>query len=81
MDATAKADEFHQLPAAKHLKSYTGLWEEGSWHVMCSSMEVLPKRKRLPHDPAFFQGFHYVRLAEKTAFEGAFRKRRITIPN
>jgi len=73
--ARARAEEFRQLLAGVQLESYTGVPEEkGGWHVVCNSMEVLPKSRRLPHDPAFFQGFHYVRQDEKTAFERAFRK-------
>lgn len=71
--ARAKADEFIRLPTGEHLESYTGVKEEkGGWHVVISSMEVLPKSKRLPHDPHFFQGYHYVRAHEKTTFERAF---------
>jgi hypothetical protein len=72
--ARAKADEFRHLPVGENRKSYTGVSEEkGGWHVLCSSMDVLPKHKRLLHEPPFFQGFRYVTPTEQASFERVFR--------
>jgi hypothetical protein len=69
-----KRTSFASCQQVSILKAIRAFRKKGSWHVMCSAMEVLPKRNQLPHDPAFFQGFHYVRPDEKTIFERAFRK-------
>lgn len=68
--ARAEADEFRKLPTGEHLESYTDVLEEKGG---CSSMEVLPKHKRLLHDPPFFQRSRYVKPTEQASYERAFR--------
>jgi hypothetical protein len=74
LPARATADECRHLPTGEHLESCTSVSEEkGGWHVLYSSMIVLPQHKRLLHEPPFFQGFRYVTPTGQASFERAFK--------